>query len=288
MAGIQQDDPYHHALVVYGEIEVGLDDNPEENPEGGLAMGQEESDEGKNVKETPSKPHPLEPLSGPHTIQESDTDYIHSLEKEIANLKRQLFVAEARAVQAEQREEVITQEVNELAELLQKMSFHRNNGHTLETPLLQMDFTTFQVAVTAVVPAAMAQLNANNTNRGGNSIDNTSRTNDHGNQRVIAYQGTPNPKTTFRTRSMNIEEEEEEEEEEELMSSDHSNDSPTTTQKKKYWRAAKFADEIWKEQGFDTTFDETLINSWVNSNCRLLDADYVPRLTYTVPPSESY
>ncbi|CAH1420752.1 unnamed protein product [Lactuca virosa] len=77
-----------------------------------------ESDEGKDVKETPSKPHPSEAISDPHTIQESDTDYIRSLEKEIANLKCQLFAAEARAVRAEQREEVITQEVNELAELL--------------------------------------------------------------------------------------------------------------------------------------------------------------------------
>ncbi|CAH1436100.1 unnamed protein product [Lactuca virosa] len=140
MAGIQQDDPYYQALVVYGEIEVGPDENPEENPEGDPTMGQEvgpeeepeeyvvtdyeydesdqESDEGKDVKETSSKPHPSKALSDPHTIQESDTDYIRSLEKEITNLKRQLFAAEARAVRAEQREEVITQEVNELAELL--------------------------------------------------------------------------------------------------------------------------------------------------------------------------
>ncbi|CAH1426789.1 unnamed protein product [Lactuca virosa] len=140
MAGMQQDDPYYQALVVYGEIEVGLDDIPEENPEGGPVMGQEvgpgvepeeyvvtdyeydesdwESDEGKDVKETPSKPHPSEALSDPHTIQESDIDYIHSLEKEIGNLKHQLFAVEARVVRAEQREEVITQEVNELAELL--------------------------------------------------------------------------------------------------------------------------------------------------------------------------
>ncbi|CAH1428604.1 unnamed protein product [Lactuca virosa] len=115
-----QDDPYYQALVVYEEIEVGLDENPEENPEGGPAMGQEvgprmepeeyvvtdyeydesdrESDEGKDVKKTPSKPHPSEALSNPHTIKESDTDYIRSIEKEIANLKRQLFAAEARAV----------------------------------------------------------------------------------------------------------------------------------------------------------------------------------------------
>nr|KAJ0211244.1 hypothetical protein LSAT_V11C400217610 [Lactuca sativa] len=74
------------------------------------------------------------------------------------------------------------------------MPFHRNNRHTHEAPLLKMDLTTFQVAVTAVVTAAMAQLNANNTNRGGDSVNNTSQSNDHGNQRVIAYQGTQNPK----------------------------------------------------------------------------------------------
>ncbi|CAI9264592.1 unnamed protein product [Lactuca saligna] len=39
--GNKKDDSYYQALVVYREIEVGLDDNPEENPEGGLAMGQE-------------------------------------------------------------------------------------------------------------------------------------------------------------------------------------------------------------------------------------------------------
>ncbi|CAH1449250.1 unnamed protein product [Lactuca virosa] len=136
MSGMYQDGPYYQALVVYGEIEVGLDDNPEENPDRGPTMGQKvgpgvepeeyvvtdyeydesdwESDEGKDVKEIPSKPHPSEALSDPHTIQESDTDYIRSLEKEIANLKRQLFADEARAVRAKQREEVITQEVNEL------------------------------------------------------------------------------------------------------------------------------------------------------------------------------
>ncbi|CAH1417101.1 unnamed protein product [Lactuca virosa] len=140
MAGMQQDVPYYQALVVYGEIEVGLDDNPKGNPEGGPAMGQEvgpgvepeecvvtdyeydesdrESDEGKDIKETPSKPHPSEALPDPHTNQESNTDYIRSLEKEIPNLKRQLFAAEARVVRAEKREKVITQEVNELAELL--------------------------------------------------------------------------------------------------------------------------------------------------------------------------
>ncbi|CAI9298432.1 unnamed protein product [Lactuca saligna] len=77
-----------------------------------------ESDEGKDVKETSSKPHRSKALSDPYTIQESDTDYIHSLVKEITNLKRQLFAAEARVVRAEQMEEVITHEVKELVELL--------------------------------------------------------------------------------------------------------------------------------------------------------------------------
>lgn len=72
------------------------------------------------------------------------------------------------------------------------------------------------------------------------------------------------------------------------MSFDHSDDSPITTQRKKDWRPAKFADEIWKEQGFDTSFDETLINSWVNPTRRLLDAYYVPHLTYAQPPSDGY
>ncbi|CAI9281534.1 unnamed protein product [Lactuca saligna] len=70
------------------------------------------------VNSPPPPPPPLKALSEPHTIQENDTDYIHSLENEITNVKRPLFAAEARVVQAEQREEVITQEVNALAELL--------------------------------------------------------------------------------------------------------------------------------------------------------------------------
>ncbi|CAI9298925.1 unnamed protein product [Lactuca saligna] len=140
MARMQQDGPYNQALVVYGEIEVGLDDNPKENHEGGPTMGQEvgprvelgeyvvtdyeydesdqELDEGKDIEDTPSKLHPSKALSDPHTTQESNADYIRSLENEIANLKHQLFAAEARVVPAEQRKEVITQEVNDLAELL--------------------------------------------------------------------------------------------------------------------------------------------------------------------------
>ncbi|CAI9271644.1 unnamed protein product [Lactuca saligna] len=77
-------------------------------------------------------------------------------------------------------------------------------------------------------------------------------------------------------------------EEEELNSSDHSDDSLATTQRKRDWRVAKFADEIWKEQGFNTSFDETLINSWVNPTSRLLDVDYIPHLNYVQPTSDGY
>ena len=78
----------------------------------------QEIDEARDVEETHSEPHLSEVPSDPCTVQKNDTKHIHSLEEEIINLKRQLFAAEARAVRAEQREEIITQEVNGLAELL--------------------------------------------------------------------------------------------------------------------------------------------------------------------------
>ena len=34
--------------------------------------------------------------------------------------------------------------------------------------------------------------------------------------------------------------------------------------------------------------DESLINSWINPHCRLLDNDYKPYLTYAEPPSDGY
>lgn len=63
---------------------------------------------------------------------------------------------------------------------------------------------------------------------------------------------------------------------------------PTIAQKKQDWRAVKFVDEIWRAQGFDTTFDESLINLWVNPTRRLLDSDYILVLTYAEPPSDGY
>lgn len=77
-------------------------------------------------------------------------------------------------------------------------------------------------------------------------------------------------------------------EEEKFTCSNHSDDSPTTTQRKRVWRVTNFVDEIWKEKGFETSYDETLINSWVNPTRGILDADYVPHITYAQPPSHGY
>lgn len=72
------------------------------------------------------------------------------------------------------------------------------------------------------------------------------------------------------------------------MPSEHSDDSLATVQWKKDWRVAKFAKQIWREHGFDTTMDKSLINSWVNPTQRLLDDDYKPYLMYAEPPSNGY
>lgn len=72
------------------------------------------------------------------------------------------------------------------------------------------------------------------------------------------------------------------------MSSEHTNDSPATWQRKTDWRATKFAEKIWKEHGFDTTMDETLINSLFNPTRRLLEDDYRPILTNSKPASDRY
>ncbi|CAI9276655.1 unnamed protein product [Lactuca saligna] len=132
----QQGVHFYQVLVAQGVIEG----EPEENPEGGPAMGQQvgpdvepkeyvvtdyeydesgrESDEGKDIDEVCNEPHLLNAPSDPWTVQRGDAYHLCSLEEEITNLKCQLFATEARDVRAEQRVEIITQEVNELAELL--------------------------------------------------------------------------------------------------------------------------------------------------------------------------
>ncbi|CAI9295437.1 unnamed protein product [Lactuca saligna] len=132
----QQGVHFYQALVAQGVLEEDL----EENPKGGPAMGQQvgpevepeeyvvtnyeyeesdqESDEGKDVEEARNELHLSKAPSDPRMVQKGDAYHLRSLEDEIKNLKRQLFVTEARVVRAEQRVEVITQEENELAELL--------------------------------------------------------------------------------------------------------------------------------------------------------------------------
>lgn len=72
------------------------------------------------------------------------------------------------------------------------------------------------------------------------------------------------------------------------MSFVHSSNSLATRQKKREWRDAKFAEQIWREHGFVTTMDESLVHSWVNPTCMILDDDYKPILTYVEPPSDGY
>ncbi|CAI9279912.1 unnamed protein product [Lactuca saligna] len=79
---------------------------------------EQELDKEKRVEEASSEPHLSKASSDPHTVQRVYTNYLRSLEEAIIGLKLQLITAEVRAVRSEQRVEVITQEADELAELL--------------------------------------------------------------------------------------------------------------------------------------------------------------------------
>ena len=57
------------------------------------------------------------------------------------------------------------------------MSSPGGNQPTSKAPTLQIHSATFQVAVTAAVTAVLAQLNANNANRDGDSAGSTNRSN---------------------------------------------------------------------------------------------------------------
>ncbi|CAI9303341.1 unnamed protein product [Lactuca saligna] len=77
-----------------------------------------EPDEEKGVEEARSEPHHSEAPSNFRMFQGVDTDYLRSLEEAVVSLKLQLIMAKARAVRPERKVEVITQEADELAELL--------------------------------------------------------------------------------------------------------------------------------------------------------------------------
>ncbi|CAI9262623.1 unnamed protein product [Lactuca saligna] len=78
----------------------------------------QEPDEEKGVEEACSEPHQLEAPSNFRMFQGVDIDYLCALEEAFINLKLQLIMAKARATRAERKVEVITQEADELTELL--------------------------------------------------------------------------------------------------------------------------------------------------------------------------
>ncbi|CAI9281876.1 unnamed protein product [Lactuca saligna] len=102
MEGEQQGLQFHQVLVAYGRVK----DEPEE------------PDEEKGVEEACSEPHHLEAASNFRMFQGVDTDYLRALEEAIISLKLQFIMPKARATRAERKVEVITQEEDELAELL--------------------------------------------------------------------------------------------------------------------------------------------------------------------------
>ncbi|CAI9284171.1 unnamed protein product [Lactuca saligna] len=103
----QQGVHFCQELVAQGVLE----EDPEENPEGGPAMG-------KDAEEARNELHLSKSPSDLRMVQKGDAYHLRSLEEEITNLKHQIFAAEARVVRAEKRVEVVTQEANELDKLL--------------------------------------------------------------------------------------------------------------------------------------------------------------------------
>ncbi|CAI9268455.1 unnamed protein product [Lactuca saligna] len=132
MEGEQQGIQFHQVLVAHGTIE----DEPEGDQGGAHDIGpkkeqheyvivdfdydelDQEQDEEKCVEEACSEPHQSEASTNFHMFQGVDTDYLRSLEEAVISLKLQLIMAKARAMRAERKVEVITQEADELAELL--------------------------------------------------------------------------------------------------------------------------------------------------------------------------
>ncbi|CAI9260419.1 unnamed protein product [Lactuca saligna] len=98
MDEFQQGDPYYQALVADGWIEeVGVEEYHKTDYEAGESDKEEDEEEG--IREILIGPHNSEAILAQHVIQEYTTDRLRLLEEEVATLRQQLFVAEARAVQ---------------------------------------------------------------------------------------------------------------------------------------------------------------------------------------------
>ncbi|CAI9289767.1 unnamed protein product [Lactuca saligna] len=88
------------------------------NPAAGRELFPAEPDEEKGIEEARSEHHQSETPPDSRVFQGVDTDYLRSLEEVIISLKLQLIMAKARAVRAEQKVDLITQEADEPTELL--------------------------------------------------------------------------------------------------------------------------------------------------------------------------
>ncbi|CAI9303145.1 unnamed protein product [Lactuca saligna] len=132
MEGEQQDTQFHQVLVAHRkvkdepEVDQGKahDIRPKEEQDKYVMVDldydelDQEPDEEKGVEEACSEPHQLEAPSNFRIFQGVDTNYLRTLEEAVISLKLQLIMAKARVVRAERKVEAITQEADELAELL--------------------------------------------------------------------------------------------------------------------------------------------------------------------------
>ncbi|CAI9282012.1 unnamed protein product [Lactuca saligna] len=132
MEGEQQDTQFHQVLIAHGKVKDEPEVNqgkaheirPKEEQDEYVMVDldydelDQEPDEEKGIEDACSEPHQLEAPSNFRMFQGVDTDYLHALEEAVISLKLQLIMAKARVVQAEQKVEAITQEADELAELL--------------------------------------------------------------------------------------------------------------------------------------------------------------------------
>ena len=72
------------------------------------------------------------------------------------------------------------------------MSSSGNSQPNNETPILHIDTTTFQAAVSAVVTTVLAHLNSVNVNKTDNGVDNSHRGSDPMNQQIVEVANTEN------------------------------------------------------------------------------------------------
>ncbi|CAI9295513.1 unnamed protein product [Lactuca saligna] len=88
----------------------------------------EDSDEDEGTGGILSEPYPSGAIPNQHAEQEDTTNRLRSLEEEVATMRQQLIIAEAKVA---------------LAEI---MPSHGDNQHAGKTPILWIDSATFQAS----------------------------------------------------------------------------------------------------------------------------------------------